>query len=266
MSPTKSSESPRAQKWQKIAADLSPAVKIGSESSTGSESIGHEIESLVPRHASKGDLPTTVGWLEAREDYTSALCGEKTISSDGAGSTAQFPAERNEVLESAKQSLGKSSPETAKVMTQIQDMPPRARDKKVEVGGGIQARVKMAWPWIQRSHGTVKVFDTHAAALASLQYEIHNVNDLAFFNADSQTYFLQPPCFPIDKEDDEVGRSPAEILMSVELRPARPYITMNFDEEEDYVIVDFRDDRIPECPLARGGIDNLDEFMSAEEY
>ena len=117
MSPTKSGGSPRAQKWQKIAADLSPAVKIGSESSTGSESIGRmvrkasrslssktstlfrksegrssdEIESLVPRHASKADLHTTVGWLEAREDYTSALCGEKTISSDGAGSTAQFP-------------------------------------------------------------------------------------------------------------------------------------------------------------------------------
>ncbi|PKS10402.1 hypothetical protein jhhlp_002153 [Lomentospora prolificans] len=193
--------------------------------------------------------------------------------------------ERNEVLESAKRSLRKSSPETAKIMGQIQDMPPRARDRNVSVGGGIRARVKMAWPWIQRTHGTLRVFDTHAAALSSLQYEIDNVNDLAFYNVDSQTYFLQPTCFPIDKDDDEVGRARGfelvsisflngtteqnavvDILMPDEPRAERPRLIMTVNEEDDYVIVDFKDDTVPECPLARGDIDNMDEFISAQAY
>lgn len=209
----------------------------------------------------------------------------KTASNGQDDKTTKNLCQRNEVLESAKQSLAKSSPETARIMGQIQDMPPEARDKNVSVGGGIRARVKTAWPWIQHTRGTVRVFDSHAAALSSIQYEINTVHDLAFYDIDSQTYFLQPPCFPIDKEDDELGRSrglelvsisflngttqqnaAADILMPDEFRADGPRLVMTIDKEEDYVLVEIKDDRIPECPLARGDIDNLDEFISAEEY
>ena len=188
-----------------------------------------------------------------------------TISSGGRGASEDKVQkafnERNEILESAKKELAKSSPQTAKFVGQVRDLPLEARDRNLTVPGGIGTRVKLSYPWIQLTNGRLEVFETREAALGSIKYEVHAINDLAFYNVDTKTYFLQPPCYFIDSEYAEVGYIRGLELVSLSYEAGttrhnaaadaadpnvpiagRPYLVMYMDEENDYVIVDVRDD------------------------
>lgn len=80
--------------------------------------------------------------------------------------------------------------------------------------------VQLIYPWFQRTKGHLEVCPSHEAALNTLQATqlSRPVHDLAFYDAASRSYTLNPTCFLVDREVVDVAQARGINLVSLSRR------------------------------------------------
>lgn len=169
---------------------------------------------------------------------------------------------RKDILQCRIDETSKLSPSTAQIVAGIEI---NVETTQYHV---ITDTVKLVYPWFQGRKSRVENFSTHEAALEILEVTQLSdpVHDLAYYKADTRSYFLQPRCFLIDRDTEAVARSRGMVLVSLsrrlqalqghsdaeELRPGEQdtdsaYVSMVLDE--DCVVVSIRRSHANDTPV-----------------
>ena len=132
----------------------------------------------------------------------------------------------------------------------------------------ITNTVKLVYPRFQELRGRVETCFSHEDAMNTLQITRVSdpLHDLAFYDAASRSYILNPSCFLVDRDVEEVARSRGLILVSLsrrwqalkgiggagELRPGELGMdgaSVVLTSEEDYIVVSIRRSHDGETPV-----------------
>lgn len=147
----------------------------------------------------------------------------------------------------------------------------------------ITNTVKLVYPWFQELKGRVEVCFSHEDAMNTLQITrvSEPLHDLAFYDAASRSYILNPMCFLVDRDVEEVARSRGFILVSLSrrwqalkgiggaeaLRPGElgmdgASVMLAFDE--DYIVISIRRSHDGETPVFVEAVDESGRALEVD--
>ena len=149
----------------------------------------------------------------------------------------------------------------------------------------ISNTVKLVYPSFQELKGRVEASFSHENAMNTLQITrvSEPVHDLAFYDKVSRSYILNPPCFLVDKELEELALSRGFVLVSVSrrwqalkgltgakrMRPGElgsgidgASVVLSFDE--DYIVVSIRRSHDGETPVFIEAVDEPGRILDVD--